>query len=87
VSCEITPTIFMVAPPSCDVGNKAHNVLVRSSIVKMVWSIRERPEQDHLCVEKDHNYIWNYLTESLVLMWATLCVGAPTKILRSLHAS
>jgi hypothetical protein len=46
-SCKTTPTMFVVCPLPCNRGNKARNVLVESSIVKTVGSVREKPEAEH----------------------------------------
>ena len=47
-SCEIAPTAFVVRPPPCTEGNKARGVSVKSLIVKMVGSIRERLAGRHI---------------------------------------
>ena len=47
-SCEITPTEFVVWPPPCTGGNKAHGVSAESLIVKTVGSIRERLAGRHV---------------------------------------
>ena len=47
-SCEITPTVFVVRPPPCTKGNKAHGVLAESLIVKTAGSIRERLAGRHI---------------------------------------
>ena len=47
-SCEITPTMFMVWPPPCTGGNKAHGVLAGTLIVKTAGSIRERLARRHV---------------------------------------
>ena len=47
-SCEITPTAFVVWPPPCTRGNKAHGVSAGSLIVKTAVSIRERLAGRHV---------------------------------------
>ena len=47
-SCEIIPTVFVVWPPPCTGGTKAHDVSVRSLIVKTAGSIRERLAGRHV---------------------------------------
>ena len=47
-SCEITPTAFVVWPPPCTRGNKAHGVLAGSLIVKTAGSIRKRLAGRHV---------------------------------------
>ena len=47
-SYEITPTTFVVWPPPCTGGNKAHGVSAESLIVKMAGSIWERLAGRHV---------------------------------------
>ena len=47
-SCEIAPTAFVVRPPPCTEGNKAHGVSAGSLIVKTAGSIRERLAGRHI---------------------------------------
>ena len=47
-SCEITPTAFVVWPPPCTRGNKAHDVSVGSLVVKTAGSIWERLAGRHV---------------------------------------
>ena len=48
MSCEITPTVFVVWPPPCIEGNKACGVSAGSLIVKTAGSIRERLAGRHV---------------------------------------
>jgi hypothetical protein len=41
MSCETTPTMFVVWPPLYTRGNEAHDVSVENSIVNTMGSIRE----------------------------------------------
>jgi hypothetical protein len=48
-------------------------------------SIQERLEvEHHLHVEKAYGYLHSNLTRSFSLVWATLCIGAPTRICKKL---
>ena len=47
-SCEIAPTTFVVRPPPCTEGNKAHGGSARSLIVKKAESIRKRLAERHV---------------------------------------
>ena len=47
-SCEITPNVFVVWPPPCTEGNKAHGVSAGSLIVKTAGSIQERLAGRHV---------------------------------------
>jgi hypothetical protein len=52
---------------------------------EMAGSVREEPgAEHHLRVEKAHSSIRSYSTVVLGLMWATLCIGASTRISRDL---
>ena len=47
-SYEITPTTFVVWPPPCTGGNKAHGISAGSLIMKTAGSIRERLAGRHV---------------------------------------
>jgi hypothetical protein len=40
--------------------------------------------EHHLCVEETCDYLRNYLTRSLALAWAILCIEAPMRISKKL---
>lgn len=64
-----------------NIGNEVHGTLSGSFMMDTMESIRERLEaENHLCVEKAHDYLRSYVTESLALAWATFCIGALTRI-------
>jgi hypothetical protein len=85
VSFETVTTAFVSQPPPCTGGNKARSVSARSSIVETAGSVREEPEAEHhLRVEKARDSLRSYSIEVLGLTWASICVGAPTRISRDL---
>jgi hypothetical protein len=74
-------TAFVTRPPLCTGGNEASDVLAGSSIVEMTGIVREEPEAEHhLRVEKALALYGVTRPWCLALAWATLCVGAPTRI-------
>jgi hypothetical protein len=78
-------TAFVSRPPPCTRGNEARGVSTESSIVETEASVREDLEAEHhLRMEKAYGFLWSYSTEVLGLAWATLCVGAPTRISQNL---
>jgi hypothetical protein len=75
VSCETVTTAFVSRPPPCTGGNEARGVLVGSSIVETVGSVREEPEaKHHLRVEKACGSLRSYSTEVF-----GPCVGFPLR--------
>jgi hypothetical protein len=63
---QTVTTEFVSRPPPCTGGNKAHGVLIGSSIVEMAESVREEPEAEHhLCMEKVSGSLRSYSTEVL----------------------
>lgn len=69
-SYKSTPTKFVVWPPQCRRGNRAHDVLVENSILQTMESIQEKAQlEHHLRVEKVLGYLQSYLTESLAFVW------------------
>jgi hypothetical protein len=53
---------FVSRPPPCTEGNKAHGVLVGSSIVDTVGSVEEPKEKHYLRVEKVRGSLRSYST-------------------------
>jgi hypothetical protein len=53
--------------------------------VETAESVRDELEAEHqLRVEKARDSLWSYSTMVLALAWASLCIGAPTRISRDL---
>jgi hypothetical protein len=84
-SCKTTPTEFVVRPPPCTEGEETRSVSAGSSIVKTVEASDRRPEAEHhLHVEKNRDSLWSYSSGCLALVWASICIGTPTKISQNL---
>jgi hypothetical protein len=75
-------TEFVSRPPPYTGGNEAHGVLARSSIVEMAGSEFERSQkQSTTCTWRRPMDLYGVTRpRCLALAWATLCVGAPTRI-------
>jgi hypothetical protein len=75
----------VIRPPLCIGGNGASDVLVGSSIVKMVGSIQEEPEAEHhLRVKKARDSPRSYSSVVIGPRKGYPCVGAPTRISQDL---
>lgn len=59
--------MFVVQPPPCTDGNEAHGVSARSSIAMTTGSIREAKSEDHLRMDKAHDYLRSYMSKVLAI--------------------